>query len=117
MSSTELIETPVSRILIPYRGRWGNALYVREYQRMKRHDKFPSTKTRTMLDSTSVRLADTYTYYQRSTRLHCDVCQKDVYQGSWQRHITSHKHQKKLIEDCEQGLETIGSPETNYVRP
>jgi hypothetical protein len=94
----ELIPTPLSQTLVPFKGRWTNALYVREYQRAKRRMKHPPKQRLRVKDDGDLGryyLTDTYSYYKPSPRVYCDMCDVEVYEARMDRHCSSVRHQKK----------------------
>ena len=111
-NSTTTILTPCSFTEIPLKGRWANALYVREYQRLKRREKYPPKQLRLNDDGTERQyITNTYNYYKPRERRFCDLCMKSVFEGQWVRHIEGTQHQK----EARRGL-TVPSPCLNYPR-
>lgn len=97
----KLIRTPLTNTLVPYKGRWNNALYVREYQRLKRREKFPPKqrlRVRDDVDMIRFYVTDTYSYYQPSPRVYCDLCHCEVYEARMARHCSSVRHQKAIAQ-------------------
>jgi hypothetical protein len=96
----EYIKTPVSGLEVPYRGRWKNAIFVREYHRVKRREKFntPEDKLRKtynpLFPEQKRVLTDYDKYYKPSAKIYCPFCHIDIFQGRWRAHLASVKHAK-----------------------
>ena len=98
MSSPATIMTPCSKTEIAYRGRWNNPIYVREYQRLKRREKYQISDRQIKVNddnTTRHHITDSYNYYQPRPKRLCEVCRREVYEGQWLRHVGSSTHKKR----------------------
>ena len=96
MSSPLLIETPLSKTLIPFETRWKNKLFLKEVQRQRRHEQGLKQRVRVLDDGTKYTDAFGHLahkkYYQPRPKIHCHICQRDIYKGNYQLHLQSVAH-------------------------
>lgn len=93
-TSMETIETPLSKTVIPYQGRWKNIIFRREHQRIRRRETGLKQRVRILDDGT--KYVDVYPQttqkYERRPKVFCELCNVDIYNGRWKNHLESVKH-------------------------
>lgn len=92
------IETPLSKVVIPYNGRWKNNIFKREHQRIRRREEGLKQRIRVLDDGTkfSDAFPESVTYYQHRPKVLCPICNVEIYNGRWNGHLESVKHKQNI---------------------
>jgi len=95
MNDTGTIETPLSKIVIPFQGRWKNTIFKREHQRIRRREQGLKQRIRVLDDGTKfVDVFPPSSKYQNRPKMSCPICNTEIYIGRWVGHLQSVKHQQ-----------------------
>jgi len=89
------IETPLSKIVIPFNGRWKNTIFKREHQRIRRRERGLKQRIRVLDDGT--KFVDVFpppTKYEKRPKMVCPICNTEIYTGRWKGHLQSTKHRE-----------------------
>lgn len=104
MSESEIEKIAYSKITntaVPYKDRWNDALYKKEYVRWWRHE-VKGLKRRPTRNLDGSLYKDTHPeyqftdYYKHAEMWKCDVCEVSMTEGMKKRHLNSKRHSNNI---------------------
>ena len=93
----EYVYSKITGTRVPYKGRWNNALYKKEYVRWWRHE-VRGLKRRPTKNVDGTLYKDTHPecqftdYYKHAENWRCEVCDVSMTEGMKTRHLKSKRH-------------------------